>query len=130
MVLPVLVIVLVALTLILRTRGGGQTPDRLERVYLAAAPVPLMLVLVVPAVIGLTTGFDAHNRIWVTRANGWGIGLSAGLLVVGGGLIGRAVRNRRAWGWPLGGGVLVAAVPAVIVVITYAMLALAGALAR
>lgn len=130
MVLPALVIVFVALALVLRARGGRRTPDRLERVYLAVAPLPLVLVLLVPAVIGFTQGFDGHSRPWINRANGMGIGLSVGLILTGGFLIVRAIRSNHAWGWPLAGGVLVAASPAVIVVITYALLALTSVLMR
>lgn len=127
MVLPFLVIVVVALAFALRARGGRHTPDRLERTYLAAAPLPLILALVVPAVIGFTTGFDAHNRLWIARANWWGIGLSIGLLVAGVGLIRRAVRSGRPWGWPLGGAVVVAAAPVVIFAVSYALLVWIGA---
>lgn len=130
MVLPALVLVVVALAFVLRARGGRRTPDRLERMYLAVAPLPLVLVLLVPALIGFTQGFDGHSRPWINRANGVGIGLSVGLLLTGGVLIVRAIRGDRAWGWPLAGGVLVAASPAVIVVITYALLALAPMLMR
>jgi hypothetical protein len=130
MVLPVLVVVLVALAFVLRTRGRRHTPDRLERVYLVAAALPLSLALAVPALVGVTMGFDAHSRPWIDRANAIGMGLSVGLLAIGVGLIVRAVRRGRAWGWPLGGAVLVAAAPAIIVAVTYAVLTLAGALAR
>ena len=130
MVLPFLVIVVVAVAFALRARGGRHTPDRLERTYLAAAPLPLMLVLVLPATLGFTMGFDAHNRVWITRANWSGIGLSMGLLVAGVGLIGRAVRSGRAWGWPLGGAVVVAAAPVVIFAVSYALLVWVGALAQ
>jgi hypothetical protein len=130
MLLPLLVVTSIALALVLRARGGRRSPDRLERFYLMAAPLPIVLVLVVPGVVGLTLGFDGHNRGWINRANWGGVGLSIVLLLAGVALIVRAVRGRRAWGWPLAGGVIVAAVPTAIVVMSYALWTLARLLIR
>jgi hypothetical protein len=69
MLLPLLVVTLIALALVLRAQGGRRSPARLERFYLLAAPLPVVLVLVVPGVVGLTQGFDGHNRGWINRAN-------------------------------------------------------------
>ena len=130
MVLPILAAAFVALVVVLRARGGRHTPDRLERAYLAAAPLPLVLVLVVPVVVGWTLGFDAHSRPWIHRATWAGLGLSFALVTAGGVLIRRAIAGRRSWGWPLAGGVLVAAAPAAIMVVTYALMALVPVLIR
>lgn len=128
MLLPLLVVVLIALAFVLRVRAGRASPDRVERVFLISAALPLVFVIVVPAVIRLTLGFDGHTRRLIDRANLAGIGLSAILVVAGVALILRARRQRRGWGWPLAGGLLVAATPVVIVALTYALFSLAAVL--
>jgi hypothetical protein len=128
MLLPLLVVVMIALAFLLRARAGRESPDRVERLYLAAAALPLVLVIAVPAVVGLTLGFDGHTRRLIDRANLTGIGLSVALVLAGGALIVRARRQRRGWGWPLGGALLVAAAPVVIVALTYALFTLAAVL--
>lgn len=128
MLLPLLVLALIALAFLLRARAGRESPDGVERVFLAAAALPLALVIAVPAVVGLTLGFDGHTRRLIDRANSAGIGLSVALILAGGALIVRARRQRRGWGWPLGGGLLVAAAPLVIVLLTYALFSLAAVL--
>jgi hypothetical protein len=130
MLLPLLVVTLIALALVLRAQGGRRSPDRLERFYLLAAPLPVVLVLVVPGVVGLTQGFDGHNRGWINRANWSGVGLSVALSLAGVALVVRAVRGRRPWGWPLAGGVIVAAVPSAIALMNYALWTLARLLIR
>jgi hypothetical protein len=128
MLLPLFVVVLIAVAFVLRARAGRASPDRVERVFLAAAALPLVLVIAVPALVGLTVGFDGHSRPLIEHANLAGIGLSAILVVAGVVLIVRARRERRSWGWPLGGAVLVAAAPVVIVALTYVLFSLAAVL--
>jgi hypothetical protein len=130
MLLPLVTVVLVALAFLLRARAGRESPDRVERAFLLAAALPLVLVLVVPVAIALTLGFDGHTRGLINRVNVTGIGLSAALFAAGLVLIVRARRRRRGWGWPLGGAVLIAAVPALVAAATYAILMLASMLVR
>jgi hypothetical protein len=130
MLLPLVAAALVALAFVLRARAGRESPDGLERAFLLAAALPLVLALVLPIVVSLAFGFDGHTRGLINRASAAGVVLSAALFAIGLGLIVRARRQRRGWGWPLGGAVLVAAVPAIVAAVTYALFTFASALVR
>jgi hypothetical protein len=122
MVLPTLLLVFIALVAVLVARGGARSADVWERLYLAAAPAPAALSLLVPAVIGLVRGFGSPGKRWIDHFTWAGLALSVVLGVVGGVLIVRAAVRADGSGWPLGAAVVLAAGPAALLLLSYALL--------
>jgi hypothetical protein len=69
--------------------GGTGAPRGAERFYLGLAPLPALLTLVAPAVIGFATGFDSAGRSLINRLSWTGVGLSVVLSALGLGLLPR-----------------------------------------
>ena len=127
MIVPFLVIALIGVVLVLRAVGGVHAPSRGERIYVSLSPLPLVVSLVVPAVIGLTAGFSGPQQQALLRGSTWiGLGLSVLLGIVGLGLVLRLVKSRARWGWPLGASVVLAGSPFALVAVSVGLLWLVG----
>lgn len=109
------------MALALRAVGGTRTPSGIERVYMAVAPLPLLLSVLAPMAIVFAGGSSGIGRIWIDRFTWTGVALSAALLLVGVGLIVRAAVGRVTWGWPLGAAVVVAATPVTILALYFGL---------
>lgn len=121
-------LLMIALAIAIRARGGTHVPDRLEGVYLLMAPLPALLSVGAPAMIGWASGFDEASTRWIRGFSWAGVGLSVLLLLAGAALVIRSASRGRRWTWPLGGAVLLAAMPLGILLLGYAVLALVGVL--
>jgi hypothetical protein len=108
-------------------RGSPAGPlDPLERLYLLAAPVPTLLTLVLPGIVAGLLGSRGEARergLWLNRAGGW---LSLAGIAAGALLLNRRSRRRRAWDRRLVIGLLLAALPAVLVALLGLMYAILG----
>jgi hypothetical protein len=125
MVILGLVLFLFAAGFTLAWVGGSGSLRGAERAYLALAPLPATLTLVAPAAIGVARGFDSASRTWINGLSWTGVGLSVVLTAIGIGLIARAATRSARWGWPLGGAVVLAAAPAMLIAVTYLLRLLA-----
>jgi hypothetical protein len=123
----VLTCVIVLLVLVLTmARGAAAAPlDRLEAIYLAAAPLPAILALILPGVVAALLqdpGSSREWRLWLTKVGGW---LSLALIVAGVLLLSRRSSQGKRWDRRLLVGVFVAAMPALLiglVVLMYAII--------
>ena len=97
-------------------RGSSAGPlDVVERIYLAAAPIPAILALVLPGLLAALMRDRGSSRewgLWLTEAGGW---LSLALLVAGAILLSRRSGQGKSWDGRLVIGLLVAALPALLI---------------
>jgi len=117
MVFLVLALLLVLGAIFLRQLGKTGPLNDSELMYVKLATIPLVLAIAVPALLRLVWSDPDHKR-WIQVAGGFGLLVSAAMGVWGIWLMRRAARRKRAWGWPLGGAVLVAGGPALVVYLT------------
>ena len=113
-VLACLAVLIAFVAITARRLPAGQL-DAVERIYLLAAPLPVVLSLVLPAPIRLLSQGGAAPRVWGVRlseAGGW---LSVALIVAGALLLIRRSGQRQPWDRRLIFGLEVAALPAVMV---------------
>jgi hypothetical protein len=115
------VVVLVAIMV----RGKAAGPLRaFERLYLMAAPVPVVLALVLPGFISMAMSGSGSSRPWGVRlsvAGGW---LSLALVLTGLLLLGRRSRHQQAWDRRLLVGMMLAALPAILIALVALMYAI------
>lgn len=112
--------VLIAVAAITARRLPAGPLDVAERTYLWAAPVPVVLSLLLPAPIRLVSQASTAPLawgVWLTQAGGW---LSLVLIVVGALLLMRRSGRGQVWDRWLVFGLAVAALPAV----SFALIAL------
>ncbi|MBI2204307.1 MAG: hypothetical protein HYU41_10705 [Candidatus Rokubacteria bacterium] len=128
MLLPAVVLALIALGILVRRIGGTRPATGIERLYVALAPAPFVLALVIPAVIGLALGFGAGAHAWIRALTWSAIGLSLLLGAAGVALVVRAAVRGERWGWPLGAMTVLASVPLALVALTYVLFWLAARL--
>ena len=115
--LIVLALVLTGIPVLARLGGTGPVSGA-ERVYVLLASLPLLIALGAPAAVGVAGDFDPAHRPLLLTLTRLGVGLSVVLGVIGIGLTGRAAFRRAGWGWPLGGSVLLAGTPALMIALT------------
>ncbi|HET7423681.1 MAG TPA: hypothetical protein VFJ92_08975 [Gemmatimonadales bacterium] len=123
--LTFLILLLVVIGVLARGSPAGPL-DPLERLYLLAAPVPTLLTLVLPGIVAGLLGSRGEARergLWLNRAGGW---LSLAGIAAGALLLNRRSRRRRAWDRRLVIGLLLAALPAVLVALLGLMYAILG----
>ena len=118
MILVALLLVALLAAVLILSLGHAGPLNEIERPYVALAPIPLVIAIVVPASIRLTLGYAPALSRWVDLASGVGLLTSAILGVWGVTLVVAAMRRRRAWGWPLGVAVLLAGGPALVIYAT------------
>jgi hypothetical protein len=107
--------VLIAFVAITARRLPASPLDVRERIYLWAAPLPVVLSLLLPAPLRLLSQGGAAPRAWgirLSQAGGW---LSVALIVAGTLLLMRRSGQRQPWDRRLVLGLVVAALPAVLV---------------
>ena len=116
--------VLLALVAIM-VRGSAAGPlTSLERLYLMAAPVPAVLAFVLPAPISQLMPGSGSSRpwgIWLSAVGGW---LSLALILAGVVLLARRSGREDGWDRRLLVGLMVAALPAVLIGLVALMYAL------
>jgi len=117
MVFLVLVLLLALGAILLRQLGKTGPLNDTELMYVKLATIPLVLAILIPALLRLIWADPDHKR-WIELAGTFGLLVSAGMGLWGILLVRRAMRRHRAWGWPLGGAVLVAGGPALVVYLT------------
>jgi hypothetical protein len=117
MVFLVLVLLLILGAIFLRQFGKTGPLNDAELMYVKLATIPLVLAILVPALLHMVWGDPDHKR-WIQLAGTFGLLVSAAMGIWGIMLVRRAAKRRRAWGWPLGGAVLVAGGPALVVYLT------------
>lgn len=125
MVFLVLVLLLVLGAILLRQLGKTGPLNDTELMYVKLATIPLVLAILIPALLRLIWTEADHKR-WIELAGTLGLLVSAGMGLWGIMLVRRAMRRHRAWGWPLGGAVLVASGPALVVYLTTWLLKFMG----
>ena len=127
MFVPFVVIGLIGVALVLRAVGGVHVATRGERIYVSLSPLPLLVSVLVPAVVGMTAGFSGPNQQAMFRGSTWvGVGLSLLLAIVGLGMVLRLVNRRAGWGWPLGASVVLAGSPVALFALGWGLLWLLG----
>ena len=109
------VLLLVLALAMVRSSAAGPLAAA-ERLYLVATPIPAVLVLVLPGVMG-----SREWGMWLTEVGGW---LSVVLIVVGVLLLGRRSIRGEGWDRRLLVGLFVAALPVLLVGIVALMYAL------
>jgi hypothetical protein len=117
MVFLILALLLVLGAILLRQIGKTGPLNEAELTYVKLATIPLVLAILVPALLRVAWN-DSDHRRWIQLAGTFGLLVSAAMGLWGILLVRRAVRRKRAWGWPLGGAVLVAGGPALVVYLT------------
>jgi hypothetical protein len=117
MVFLVLALLLVLGAILLRQIGKTGPLNEAELTYVKLATMPLVLAIVLPALLRVVWSDPDHKR-WIQMAGAFGLLVSAAMGLWGILLVRRAVRRKRAWGWPLGGAVLIAGSPALVVYLT------------
>jgi hypothetical protein len=108
------VAVLIAFVAIM-VRGSAAGPlDATERLYLVAAPLPVVLALVLPSPLSLLMQGSGNHvwGVWLNAVGGW---LSLALILAGALLLGRRSGRQQAWDRRLLAGLMVAALPAVLI---------------
>ena len=97
-------------------RGSAAGPlDVAERFYLAAAPVPAVLALVLPGLVSQFARESGNTRSSGLRLNEVGGWLSVALIVIGAVLLGRRSGRGLRWDRRLLIGLFVAALPAILI---------------
>lgn len=116
-------VLLIALVAIM-ARGFTAGPlNTAERIYLVAAPIPAVLAFVAPGPINLLMQGSAGARawgVWLTKVGGW---LSLALILVGTLLLVRRSGRRLQWDRRLLAGLMVAALPVVLMALVALMYA-------
>jgi hypothetical protein len=111
------VLLVVAFAVLVRTVGGTRPASGIQRAYVMLTPLPLVLSIIVPAVVGLSVGFVGRHTVWLHGATWAGVVFSALLGLMGVVLIVQSKRRGEAWGWPLGASVVLAAMPFGVIVL-------------
>ncbi len=114
MTLTCLIVVAVLATIMIRGSAAGPL-DTVERLYLAVAPVPALLALVLPGFVSQVMRGSGSTRSWGLRLNEVGGWLSVALIVIGAVLLGRRSGQGLPWDRRLLIGLFVAALPAILI---------------
>ena len=110
-----IVIGLLALAAIVFLHSAGTPLTAVERLYLSAAPLPVVLALVIPSVLTLWLDGTDATRNWSGRLSAIGGWLSLGLLIAGALVLRRRTTRGETWPRRLIAAVLVAMLPAVMI---------------
>lgn len=111
------VLLVVVFAVLVRTVGGTHTASGIQRAYVVLTPLPLVLSVIVPSVVGLSVGFVGRHTVWLHATTWAGVVSSALLGLMGVVFVVQAKRRDEAWGWPLGASVLLAAMPFGVIVL-------------
>lgn len=109
------VAVLIAFVAIMARWSVAGPLDAPERLYLVAAPLPVVLALVLPSSISLLTQESGSLRAWGLWLSSVGGGLSLTLILAGALLLRRRSGRQQAWDRRLLVGLMVAALPAILI---------------
>jgi hypothetical protein len=118
------VLLIIALAMIVGRWPVAGPLDSVERLFLMAAPIPILLALVLPWPISELMRAQGSSRawgLWLNEVGGW---LSLVLTVAGALLLSRRSRQGRAWDRRVVIGVFVAALPALLIGLVALMYAL------
>jgi hypothetical protein len=124
MLVLTVILVIIALAVIVGRWPVAGPLDIPERLFLFAAPIPVLLVLVLPWPVGEFMRAQGSLRpwsLWLNEVGGW---LSLILAVAGAVLLGRRTRQGRAWDQRVVIAVFVAALPALLIGLVALMYAL------
>jgi hypothetical protein len=106
-------------------RGSTAGPlDTLERSYLVAAPLPVLLALVLPAPISQLMQANGSSQEWAAWLNAVGGWLSLALILAGTLLLVRRSGRQQKWDRRLLIGLLAAALPAIMITLVALMYAI------
>jgi len=118
-------LVSIALVVILTRASAAAAPlDSVERLYLFASPVPVVVAFVLPGAISSLMDGPGSTRpwgVWLSAAGGW---LSLAMVLSGVVLLARRQARDDGWDRRLLLGLLVAALPAVLIGLVVLMYAL------
>lgn len=117
MVLVGAVLLVIVFAVLVRKVGGTHTASRAQRAYVMLTPLPIVLSIVVPSVVGLSIGFTGRHTVWMHGATWTGVVSSALLGLMGVVLVVQSKLRGEAWGWPLGASVILAAMPFSVMVL-------------
>lgn len=96
--------------------GPSGVLGRLERLYLMVSPVPLVFAFVLPATFVLL-GMEISSPEWLQLSSQVGISLSVGLAAVGVALVWRKRVRNRIFDARMLAGVLLASIPALMLLL-------------
>lgn len=117
MIIPLLVIVASLVVIVFVRRGATAAPNVALRAYLGLSVLPFTLTILVPASIGLVSGYDARSKSWINGSHRIGLALSVTLGVWG--LLLLWTRRGGGWSWALAAALVLASFPAVLTLLSY-----------
>jgi O-antigen ligase len=121
--LTCLAVVVVLVAIMVRGKAAGPLHAS-ERLYLMAAPVPVVVAFVLPGFISMAMSGSGSSRPWgvsLSVAGGW---LSLALVLTGLLLLGLRSKRQQAWDRRLLVGLMLAALPAVLIALVALMYAI------